>query len=488
MRKKTYLYMVLILFVLSGCQSQLRKNVEGNSDLTMFTETYRPLNFEKNGEITGQATEVVTELARRTGTGADIRLVPWQEGYQKVLDQPNTAIFSTVMTPERKELFQWVGPIAVLETNLYALKGSDINITSMADVKDVSEVATVEDYYTEDLLQGDHGGSNIKTYPDEAKTARALLDGDAQLLASSNESLPNVLDKIDADMDRVKNVFTVSTDLAYIAFSNGTPSDLVTDWQEKLNQMKEDGTFAQIYSEWFPKQTPPGKLQMVTEDYPPITFMQNGKPAGLVTDMVKEIADRLDISTNIKLTSWKNAYNMALVHPNVILFSAARTEEREDKFHWVGPAGQNKAILYAKEGSDIQVNSLEEAKNVDAIATTADWWTQKYLKDHGFTNLVSSTEPTANVQQLMNGEVQLSIFTDLTVSKIVKNAGYSMDDMKPVLTVTKREFYIAISKGTSPEMVEKWRSTLSEIKKDGTFAEIYKDYLPRVDIKGLLEQ
>ena len=122
-----------------------------------------------------------------------------------------------------------------------------------------------------------------------------------------------------------------------------------------------------------------------------------------------------------------------------------------------------------------------------AIATTANWFNEQDLKDKGFTNLVSASKPAENVRKLIQGEVQLSVFTDITVADIVKNAGYSMDDLEPVFTVSNTYFYIAISLGTPLEMVKKWQSVLDEMKKDGTFEKIYRNYIPNADLNDLLK-
>ncbi|MCK9378222.1 MAG: ABC transporter substrate-binding protein, partial [Syntrophobacterales bacterium] len=155
---------------------------------------------------------------------------------------------------------------------------------------------------------------------------------------------------------------------------------------------------------------------------------------------------------------------------------------------WVGPVGKNSAIFYAKKGSGIKIGSLEEARKVAAIATTTDWFTEQYLKSKGFTNLVSSPLPGANVKQLMKGEVQLAVFTDITVPEIVKNAGYGMDDLEPVFTVSNTYFYIAVSLGTPEETVRKWQSVLDGLKADGTFEKIYRRYLPNADLDDLLKK
>jgi polar amino acid transport system substrate-binding protein len=295
------------------------------------------------------------------------------------------------------------------------------------------------------------------------------------------------LEGIGASMRDVRNAFTLSTDLVYIAFSKGTSPQLVARWQAALDAMKRDGSFAKIYAKWLPGEIPPGILQLVTEEYPPVTFMKDGKPSGFVTDIVREIAARQGIPDTIRLTSWKNGYNMALLYPNVVLFSAERTPEREKLFRWVGPVGKNSAILYAKRGSGIRVDSLEEAKRLPAIATTTNWFTEQDLKREGFTNLVSSPDPRTNVRQLMNGEAQLSIFTDITIPEIVRDAGYSMHDLEPVLTVGQTYFYIAMSRDTPDKVVRAWQATLDRLKQDGTFEKIYRRYLPGADLRDLLK-
>jgi len=229
-------------------------------------------------------------------------------------------------------------------------------------------------------------------------------------------------------------------------------------------------------------------LKMLTEEYPPVTFMKDGKVAGFVTDVVREIIARQGIPDKIRLTSWDEAYKMALSNPNVVLFSAERTEKREKLFQWVGPVGKNSAIFYAKKGSGIRISSLEDARKIAAIATTTDWFTEQDLKSKGFTNLVSSPLPVTNVRQLMNGEVQLSVFTDITIPEIVKNAGYGMDDIEPVFTVSNTHFYIAMSLGTPLETVKKWQSALDGLKADGTFEKIYRSYLPNADLNDLLKK
>ncbi len=479
--------LILSLFVFVGCASTMQTSANKPVVLKVYTEEYPPLSYAENGKVTGQATEVVRELIKRTGTEANIQMASWDEGYNAVMEKPNVALFSVAMTPERKPLLQWVGPIAFLDANLYARKGSKLEIKTLADAKKLSEIVTVKDYYTEQVLR-DAGFSNLKNVATEEIAIQKLLKGEVHLFSGSNLTMPALMKKVGATMDDVENVLNLSTNMIYVAFSKGTSPELVALWQKRLDEMKADDTFRQIYTKWLPAETPPEIIQLMTEEYPPVTFMKDGKVSGFVTDMVREIIARQGIPDNIRLTSWRNAYNLAAINPNVALFSTEKTKERQKLFHWVGPVGKNSAIFYARKGSGIKINSLEEAKKLTAIATTTNWFTEQDLKDKGFTNLVSSPLPVTCVKQLMNGDVQLSIFTDITIPEIVKDAGYSMDDLEPVFTVSNTYFSIAMSLGTPLEEVRKWQSVLDGLKAEGTFEKIYRSYFPDADIDDLLKK
>ncbi len=485
MNKVPLLCVLSLVLLFTGCASTVQTPAAKTAGLTIYTESYPPLNFTENGKVTGLATELVRELMKRTNTVADIELAAWEKGYKAVMEKPNVALFTVAMTPERKPLLQWVGPIAFLNANFYASKGSQFGIRYLADAKKIPNVVAVREDYTEQLLKRE-GFTNLESVATEEIAVRKLLGGEAQLFPCNNVTMPALLKRVGAATGDVESVLNLSTDLIYVAFSKGTPPELVARWQKALDEMKADGALRQIYAKWLPAETPPGIIQLMTEEYPPVTFMMNGTVSGFVTDMVREISARQGIRDNIRLTSWDEAYKVTLSNPNVVLFSAERTTEREKLFQWVGPVGKNSAIFYAKKGSGIWINNVDEARKATAIATTANWFTEQDLKQRGFTNLVSAPLPVDNVRMLMQGEVTLSVFTDITVAEIVANAGYTMDDLEPVFTLSSTYFYIAMSLGTSPEMVKKWQLVLDDLKEDRTFEKIYRRYLPNADMKNLV--
>jgi polar amino acid transport system substrate-binding protein len=219
-------------------------------------------------------------------------------------------------------------------------------------------------------------------------------------------------------------------------------------------------------------------LQLVTENYPPITFMKDGHVTGFATEVVQEILKRQNRPNNIRMMAWDDAYKLALTEKNVVLFSTTRTDKREMLFKWVGPIGSYRDVLYAKKGSGIILNSLEDAKKVGKIGVVDGWFSKEFLTGLGFKNLKSSKLPKYNAKGLVEGKLDLCAFTDMTAPEILTDAGYSMDEIVPAYVINTYEFYIAFSKETPDEIVNKWRQSFDEMKKDGSFDKISKKWLP----------
>jgi polar amino acid transport system substrate-binding protein len=213
-------------------------------------------------------------------------------------------------------------------------------------------------------------------------------------------------------------------------------------------------------------------LQLVTENYPPITFTKDGKLTGFATEIVQEILKRLNLPDNIKMMAWDDAYNLALKEKNVVLFSTTRTEQREALFKWVGPIGSYHDVLYAKKSSGLVISNLEDAKKVGKIGVVDGWFSKEFLTGLDFKNLESTKLPVDNAKKLVEGKVDLCAFTDMTAPEILKEAGYSMDQVVPAYVIKTYEFYIAFSKDTSDDIVNDWRRIFEVMKTDGTFDKI----------------
>jgi polar amino acid transport system substrate-binding protein len=210
---------------------------------------------------------------------------------------------------------------------------------------------------------------------------------------------------------------------------------------------------------------PAEKTRVLMEDYPPYNYVDaQGKTAGLSTDVVKAIMSKLGTNIPIEVMPWTQAYALTQQDPGVALYSVARTSEREHLFMWVGPIGVYENWLYARKGSAVKVNTLDDAKSVKAIAAVKDEAGQQTLSSQGFINFVYTGSTADGLKKLMAGEVDLWLGTREGVATVAKEAGVNPDDLEPAVFVHRSDLYIAFNKNTAFATVDAWQKALDSIK------------------------
>lgn len=219
------------------------------AELTLLTEDLPPLNFTRDGELTGLSVDVVRELQRRLGNQDSITMVPWARGYRAVMEQPNVVLFSTTRTEEREGLLKWVGPLVRWDYVFYKKRGSPIQLTTLDDARAVSSIATYRDDAREQFLL-QHGFTNLDSSPRLVSCARKLLEGRVDLWLDSNLTAPQIMEQIGHDAQDLEPVLTVHSNHLYIAFSRQTDDAVVERWQETLDAIKADGTYDRIQQRW----------------------------------------------------------------------------------------------------------------------------------------------------------------------------------------------------------------------------------------------
>ena len=216
------------------------------------------------------------------------------------------------------------------------------------------------------------------------------------------------------------------------------------------------------------------ELTILTENLPPLNYVDNGVLVGPSVDTVKEIQRRVGSQDEIKVYPWARAYKMALEEENVVLFGMTHTEVRHEQFKWIGPLATKRDILVAKKGSGIQINSLEDAKKVKRIGTLRDDTRERLLKSQGFTNLEPVSDEQMNAQKLVLGRIDLWTYKIPGLRTVCDLAGVDYKEMEEVYSLREINVDIAFSKKTSDAIVQKWKNAFNEMTADGTLMKIRK--------------
>jgi polar amino acid transport system substrate-binding protein len=224
-----------------------------------------------------------------------------------------------------------------------------------------------------------------------------------------------------------------------------------------------------------------GELTILTENLPPLNYVENGILVGPSVEIVREIQRRVGSDAPIQVYPWARAYKIALEKENVVLFGTTHTQVRENLFKWVGPLATKRDVLVARKGSGIRIGSLEEAKNVGRIGTLRDDTRERLLKSKGFTNLESVSDEQLNAQKLVLGRIDLWAYKVPGVRTVCELAGVDETQLEEVFHLRTIEVSIAFSKKTSDTIVRKWQDAFDAMEADGTINRIRKKWNRRLE-------
>ena len=234
-----------------------------------------------------------------------------------------------------------------------------------------------------------------------------------------------------------------------------------------------------------PSLAPAGEaIQILTEELPPYNMTQDGRLTGMSTEVVQAVLQEVGVQAHIQSMPWARAYDIAQNSENVLIYSIARTRQREKLFKWVGTIAPVRWYLFTLPQRDIQLGQLDEARRYQ-IGTVKDDAGEQHLLDKGFAvgeNLQSSNRYAHNYEKLTLGRIDLWIANELNAFYLVRRAGDDPDEtLVPVLSLPDlgddQGLSMAFSPQTSDALVERFRQGLKTIRDNGTYDAIAQRWL-----------
>lgn len=475
---RIFLSVTLVLSLIS-CE-KLFNNEE--KDLRIICEELKPYSFSDNDVQKGISLDIVQNILDARDLENEIEITTdWEGAINDLNNNDNVVLFTTAITEERKDIYQWAGPITLFTAGFVSLENSGIVISNYNDAKNLGSVGVMTGYATSEMLENE-GFQNLKYYATIPEALQELYEEKVDVIFEVHSLLQIAAKDMDYDPSVLKNLLTFLTSQGYIAFSKDISENIVEDWQEEIDNMKDDGIIQQIYEEYIPGSVSPGKILLFTEDNPPQSLKDpNGNLSGSSVEIVEALMNEIGISENIDLTNWTNAYHQIELAPNSMTFSTLRTESREDLFHWVGPVCRKSYSFFVLTSSGIQLSTVEEAKLLESVGTMTGWSSENQLIDLGFTNVVTWATPTEVFQKLVDGEIETAVLNDISIGLLAEDIGVADDIVTMAIVLSSGETYLAFSKDTKAEYVNEWTDAYQRIVDNGTFARIWTKWYPNIE-------
>jgi polar amino acid transport system substrate-binding protein len=223
------------------------------------------------------------------------------------------------------------------------------------------------------------------------------------------------------------------------------------------------------------------KITMVTEIFPPLQMLQEDKLTGIGVDIVNELVQMTGFESEIRAYPWARAYQYAFVNENTLIFTMARTKQREKLFKWVGSLDfEDKSYIWT-------VKSKEWPKDIDwkelhdmSTAIPRDGSQLNTLLTNGFSenhNLFITNNDENAIKMLFKDRIDFIIAGEHTLNYQLSLLNLDIVNLQKH-NITKMEkqnnseLSIAFNINTSDDIVNRFKSALEQLKNNGRIEEI----------------
>lgn len=225
------------------------------------------------------------------------------------------------------------------------------------------------------------------------------------------------------------------------------------------------------------------KLVIYSEPAPPFQVPPSGDaPAtGFAVEIVRALQREVGTNEPIQFVEWARGFYEAQHTPNVMLFTAARTEEREKLFRWLGPFFTVEYLLVAKKHRFRSTLTTEQAKGLKIIGTVKGDARDQILRDAGFSNLEQATTAALNIRKLQAGRIDAYATSNVAWKEQIRKEGFNPEEYEAVYPIRVIPVYCVFSPATDPEIFAAWERAFKTIAANGTLKRLSKQWFPDLD-------
>ncbi|MFZ6817881.1 substrate-binding periplasmic protein [Undibacterium sp. Ji22W] len=212
--------------------------------LQVYTQSWPPYSYEHQGKLTGYSTELLKAVLHEAEIEANYTTLSWSRAYQHASIEANTILYTTTRTPEREDLFEWIGPIGVRKLWLFKLRDrKDIQIKGIDDLKKY-KVSIVRDTSSLKLVteRGLFPRNQIDEAPTTASNVKKLFFKRVDLILATNGGANYELSQLPYSKDAMEAVYVLNDEfLFYFAINKKTDPMIVAKIRHAFEKVKASG-------------------------------------------------------------------------------------------------------------------------------------------------------------------------------------------------------------------------------------------------------
>ncbi|MGN7399239.1 transporter substrate-binding domain-containing protein [Cytobacillus praedii] len=257
MRKLLILCLAILLMILAACGTEGNSSTEKTSASSneksankenftfAMSGVYPPLNFKKDGKLTGFDVEIGTEVANRLGMEPKPVTNPWETIIQGLKANKYEAIIgSMTATPERDKQVDFTNPYYLSGAQIFIAEGNT-EIRSKEDLAGKT-IGVIQASTWKDMAE--ELSDQVKGYPGDVNALQDLVAGRIDAVITDKIVGLNAKNEKGLKIEAVGEL--LNEDRVSVAVQEGN-TELAKKINKAIQSMIDDGTYEKISMKWF---------------------------------------------------------------------------------------------------------------------------------------------------------------------------------------------------------------------------------------------
>lgn len=241
----------------AGAQTAESAQKTGSASLTelqIVSPVRPPYVSDRNGIISGPATELMKELAKAAGIAPTIRILPFQRAVM-ALDRGNTLYPALLRTPEREQKYVWIGEVFADRAVVLSL-GDKPAIPDLDAARELPAITVMRGSELQRLL-GSFALENFEANASEIDNARLLRNRRVDAWFTLSAVGRATWAELGYDLADLRASQPVAALSFWIAGSANLPPATVNKLRAAYRAMRDDGRYERIVAPLTAFKPPP---------------------------------------------------------------------------------------------------------------------------------------------------------------------------------------------------------------------------------------
>ncbi len=208
-------------------------------------------------------------------------------------------------------------------------------------------------------------------------------------------------------------------------------------------------------------------LVYLSENFPPHNFIKDNNLKGASVEILELIWKKMGASKtrdDIEIMPWARGIKRLENESNTVLFGMGYSQERANKFHWVGPYYTHSLALISKKSKQLKINRIEDAKQFYIGVVREDMGHQILLKRGFPSQRLDLSSDIDILYKKLNYDrfdvicyVEHSFINYLTANKLNQHL------FEPIFQISNMRSGFGFNKNIPSDLIEKFQHSLDEL-------------------------